>query len=852
MAVTRFSTPFQISRPTSVVNEELYDRTMHELQSKYDEGYLNIQKSLESYNALDLVKPEDIAYRDKKVAELTDKLDGYGNVNLADPKEVIRLQREAAGLSKDKQLMSAVNNTANYRQLIDRYSKLKENPKLIQYYDPANEYADMKQVNSWLNGESPVLGIRSPTLKTDVDKIAQGQFKNMKPTAYSYVNGMYIVNGEMLSEGDLTNAGLNIVQGDANVQGQLMRNADYAFRDATPEQMFNMALSNKVDMIAEARTSLNNYENQLKDASIDATQRAGINNKINQLKANITQQEESYRDVAAKYNRGETSDLNNLKYEVYANKWIKSQVTPFVVNREKITPNQAAVAAMRESGTNQRFNEKLQFDAQQGELNRNARAIQSLNQMNSQLAKVGKVGRYDENGNLVIEGGVASSGVYQQLPTLQPDGEGIDAVKQLDQSVVRTQNDNKLIINDFTKNVLEDTDPALLSKIKPLLDGGNIFDNKTGKFLGDQQGISQAQIDMLRQYDELLDNAKNPDFLKNSPLLSSYGNVVNQLNINQMKWNSLENEKSKAINKVYNDAKSKGEFKGTLDQFNKQLEYEAITISTTGMKQFGNVGPTAPNVSTPKFIKQLNDELNKSTIKNEFLTAKVIGEKDEIYNNPENGYNQLIKNSAFDKGVYINGKLTSVNGNIQSGVSYGADLSDVEDVVVTGIIPNTDQVRVNLMYRADKDKKDLTSREAVVQLNPADMNTLIGRNSQTYNPYSNFDQYLINGQMQDKAGKPLWFNLNGDVPDMTGNLQYRVWNFDGKMSVSLNIPTPNGDAEVKLKGVNFNSTDGLLAIKTSLSKLYINTRAQVIAENPNVPAEQIGKLTLEKLYNTIK
>lgn len=852
MAVTRFSTPFQISRPTSVINEELYDRTMNELQTKYDEGYLTLQKSLEAYNALDLIKPEDIAYRDKKVSELTDRLDGYGNVNLADPKEVMRLQREASGLSKDKTLMSMVSSTANYRQLIDRYAKLKENPKLIQYYDPANEYADMKQVEGWLNGTNSSLGIRTPTLKTDVDKIAQTQFKNMKPTAYSYVNGMYIVNGEMLSEGDLMNSGLNLVQGDANVQGQLMRNADFAFKDATPEQMYNLALSNKVDMIAEARTSLSNYENQLKDASVDATQRAGITNRINQLKANIVQQEESYRDLASRYNRGEISDLNSLKYEVYASKWIKSQATPFIVNREKITPNQSALTAMREDGTNRRFNEKLQFDAQQGELNRNARAIQSLNQMNAQLSKIGKVGRYDENGNLVIEGGVATSGVYQQLSTLQPDGEGIDAVKQIDQSILRSQNDNKLIINEFTKNVLEDTDPVLLSKVKPLLDGGNIFDNTTGKFLGDSQGISQAQIDMLRQYDELLDNAKNPDFLKNSPLLSTYGNVINQLNINQMKWNSLENEKTKAIDKVYNEAKSKKEFNGTLAQFKQQLESEAINIGNTGLKQFGNVGPTAPNVSTPKFIKQVNDELNKSTIKNEFLTAKVVGEKDEIYNNPENAYNQLVKNAAFEKGVYVNGKLASVNGNIQNGVSYGTDIPNVENVIVTGIIPNTDQVRVELEYKEKPDDKTTIRKQAIVQMNPNDMNTLTGRNSQTYNPYANFDQYLINGQMQDKNGNPLWFNLNGDIPDMLGNLQYRVWNFDGKMSISLNIPTANGDAEVKIKGVNFNSEEGLRTIKTSLVKLYTNTRAQVIAENPNVTPETINKLTLERIYSTIK
>lgn len=841
MAISRFSTPFQISRPISVVNEELYDNIMHEKQSAYDEGYLNIQKSLQSYNALDLVKPEDIAYRDKKVAELTDKLDGYGNVDLSDPKEVIRLQTEAAGLSKDKELMSMVSSTANYRQLVDRYSKLKENPKLIQYYDPANEYADMKQVEGWLNGTSKGLSIRTPTLKTDVDKIAQNQFKNMKPTAYSYVNGMYIVNGEMLSEGDLSNAGLNLVQGDSNVQAQLMRNADFTFRDATPEQMYNIALSNKVDMIADARNSLNNYENQLKDASLDANQKASINNKISQLKQNIIQQEESYKDISAKYNRGDVSDLNNLKYEVYANRWIKSQVTPFIVNREKISPNNVAIAAMREDGANKRFNTRMEFDAGQNALNREFQ----LEKAKIQNSKIGKnTTGYDANGNIIV----SSQGVFQSLPAIQPDNE-INAYSEINNSVNNMQKENRRIIAGYTQKVLEDTDPILLSKIKPLLDNGNLFEN--GKFLGDKTGLSQAQIDLLSQYDELLDNAIDPNFIKNSKLIPQYGSVINDINVNQMKWTQLQDEKAKAIKKVFNDAWSKGEFKGTWEQFNDLLNNQSVNINNSGMKQFGNVGATVPDFSAPDFIKQVNAELNKSTIKNEFLTARVVGEKDEIYNNPELAYHGLVEETLKNKGVYINGKLNSINGNIMDGVSYGEDIPNYEKMTITGIIPNTDQVRVNISYKLKPDDKESVTKTALVQMTPDEMKQLTGRDSQTYDPTSNFQNYLINGQMQDKEGKPMWFNLNGDVPNMLGNLQYRVWSFNkGKLRTSVRIPTPNGVQEMMLP-IEVEGENALRSIKVNLSQLYINTRQQKIAENPKLSPEEIHKITLEEIYTQI-
>lgn len=861
MAISRFSTPFQISAPTQVVNEAYVDDVFSTKQAKYDQGYINLKKNLQSYDALDLVRPEDIEYKNRKVAELTEKLNNYGNVDFSDPKESAKLELEAQSLMKDKDLMGRLSATKNFRRLTERYEMLKTDPKRLPYYSEINEWHDMKQVRDWMDGKTPTLNISSPTLKTDKDKIVGDVLKTMKPQTYSYANGLYMVNGEILSGGDLKNQTLNTLQSNPSIAAQLQRDAQYVFRNASPEDIYEQAMSTAVDDISTSRESLLNYENQLKDASISADVKANLTAKVTQLKNNIVQKEQQYQDLSQKFNKGDVSDFENLKYNIFANNWVESVVSPYIVQKEKVTANQVGLALRKEQSDAVKETARMQFQSQQNQLDRESKARSEMLDTQVALSKIGQkldVDKYMSTGEISI--GTDDSAVnsaYYQLPVLQGEA-GVDSFAEINTKSQQYKNENRQLVSQLTKDILNSTDKPLLAQIKPLLDTGNLFDDQ-GKFLGDSKTISPAQIKLLKQYDELLDNASKPEFIKNNSLLSKYGNYKNLMIENQIKWTALDGEKARVEKEVFEDAWKKGEFKGTWNDFQNVLknEVKAVSKSSTrpdedismGERVAAGMSPSLfnNNYESNKFIKRVSEKLSNSPRKNEFYTARAIAEEDKIYNNPESPIHTRVQDLAFKNGALINGVATSLNGSIQGGKTFRDDLPNVESIRVRGIVPNTDRLEVDLMRRTDPSKKDLTPVRATIQLNPDEMKSLYGRGSADAMK-TDFNKSLVNGEMKDQFGNPLYFNLNGDNPGMMGNIQYRVWNFDDKTSVSLKIPTVNGDTEINIKDMEWEGENSLQGVKSYLVKVYNDTFQYIKSNNTNMTPEEVSKLTLQTIY----
>lgn len=858
--VTKFTTPLRINAPLSPINEELLDATLTGQQAKYDQGYMALVDSVNKYNSLDLVRQEDIEYRDRKVQELVSKLDGYGNVDFSDAKNVVKLQMEAQSLANDKDLMSRVANTKNYRRLVERYQTLKEDPKRLPYYSDVNEWNDMQIANAWLEGKSSNMPLSSPTLKVDKDKLAGDAMKTLAPRTFSYSNGMYMVNGEIRSEGDLRQIALNTLQSNPQMQAQMMRDAQYLYRNSSPQEIYEQAMSTQVDEITSHRQSLLAYQNQLKDATITGEQKASIEARVRELEGNIVQAEQRYRDTSEKFSKGDVSDLESLKYTTYANNWIKSATQPYIIQREKRTADNAAIAVARMQHDSQKLTTQMEFQAQQNALDRQLKAQAEENDLTIAANKLGfeiDKENYRRTGevSLLPTGGTAGlANAYYQLPVLQGSDASVDALAEISTKSQQYKNENRQLLSKMTVDILKDTDRDLLTKIKPLLDKGNLFDDN-GKFLGDSQGISPAQVQMLKQYDELLDNAANPATIKSNPLLSKYGQFKNLLTENQIKWEALDKERVDATREVFNDAWKKGEFKGTWNEFQKVLNGEVIstarqkdetpTSAKVAEGMSNNVG--GYQASTGKFISRINAKLNGSSRKNEFMTARAVAPEDKIYNDESSSMYTKVREYAFKNGAIINGVYMSINGSVQGGKSYRDDVGNVDKIIVRGIVPNSDRIEVDLMQRIDPEKKETKAVRATIQLNPEEMRGIIGRNSET--PMTqNFGNSLRNGKMEDSFGNPMYFNLNGDVPNMLGNLQYRVWQFDDEMSVSIKLP---GLTEVNLRGVSFTGENSLQDVKASMAKLYTDTKKSIMAqpESDKLAPEEIEAAVLQTIYN---
>lgn len=856
MAISNYSQPFRPVEVLDPIDFQFLDSTLGTQQAKFDQGYLQIANTLQSYSKLDLVRQEDIDYRNRKVSALKEQLSSYGNQNLADVKVASRLNLEAASLADDKELISKLSSTKNFRQLNDRYQKMKENPKLLPYYSEINEYHDRKVEQAWLNGELKYMPLSSPTLKVDTDKIAGDVLKTIQPKVYSEVNGLYIVDNEVRSESDLRSSTFSVLNGKPEVNQQLKRNADYVFRGTNPDAIYQQAIKAKTDDIAEARESVLKYQNQLKDASISKETKASIEKRIKDLAGEkgdyqsgiIHDAETKLKGLSDDYATKNYPEVDSLKYQLYTDNWVRSVTQPYIVNKQKVRPNQVEMFVQKQNSDALKETNRMAFEAQQKDLDRQNKLDQELIQANIQLAKTGQTAEIDASGNIKINGST-TNGSYYRLSVLQNNDKSTNALQEIDTRISGYQNDNKAVIAKFTEDVLKDTDRSLLTKVQPLLREGNLFD-KDGKFLGDTRNISKAQIDMLRQYDDLLDNSSNPEFIKNNQLLNKYGAYKDELTKNQLRWESLQDEKDKARREVFDEAWKNKETNLRWNDFNKMLDgtlkqkvesgggytYDPIT----GGKTKGSFADTPQE----KFLTRVNDRLNNSPRKNEFITARDINPGDKTFNDPDFAGSKYaaIQRLAAKNGVLMDGVSASINGQIQGGKSYRDNLENVESIQVTGIIPNTNQVMVNVMTRKDPDKKELVGKSAILQLNPDEMKELIGRNSDDQPQPLAFR----NGEMTDRAGNPLYFNLSGSIPDMMGNIQYRYFNFDDKLSMSINIPVDGVPTEVNIKGYEFNTdAEGKLFLVEAYKRIYQQNQSLY----PDMSKEDLSKKSLQDIYN---
>lgn len=864
--VSKFTTPFQVHGPQSVVDPQLLDDLSYK-QAKFDEGYLQISNTLQSYNSLDLIRPEDIQYRNNKVAQLTEHLNSYGNQDLSNVKVAAQLTIDAKSLSTDKDLIGKIQSTKNYRQLVDRYNKMKENPKLLPYYSDVNEWRDMKEASQWLTGQSSTMTKSSPTLKVDTDKILGDMMAKIAPTITSTPNGMYMVEKQMRTQNDLKRSTMDKISSDSSIRSQLMANSEYLYKDQTPDTIINSSIERRMKSIDETKESISQYKIQLLDATTSKEDKSSIDERIKYLENEVLPEQQKIVDnLKSSALKGDYSQASSEAYMMYLDTYADSVTRPYIVDKTKVTPNQVAMFREKNMLHSQEVSAKMQ---QERDLNAidwdNKFKLQAMNN-EAQLKKAGLT--TDGNGNLIS----GSNGAYFQLPAIDENTKEVNAISEITTKSTRYKNENRNIMSQMVEEILEKTDRTLLNKLQPLLrnpNGANIFDNN-GKYLGDNKGLSKAEIDLFKQYDYLLDNATNPSLLKDNPLLNGYAKYSNALIENQTKWEALDNETLKAQKEVFEESRKSGEFKGDWNSFIKTLEGEIKAASSSKLskptdlfssgQQFG-VQSSKTEYSGQKFRDQINSKLNKSNKVLNFKTGVSIATEDKIFNDPSSKVNQNLRTHIIGvdsetggTGVIIDGKTWAINGGIAGGVAVRDKIDGITDIKVTSIIPNTNQMYVDL-YGKDG-KGNVVVKRGKVQFNPDQFNNITGYVA----PRSadDFSKSLTNGAMVDSKGNPRYFNLAGDIPDMKANIKYRVFK-SGEDELLLNIVTvlPNGkEREVivpkeligELKGTN-----ALQDARSRLSTAYIDARRIVAKKNPSITSlEELEKLTLSEFYKNFK
>jgi hypothetical protein len=133
---------------TQPVDLNLLGKVLQFEQGEFDKGVKQVQGTIDSIAALDVVKDVDRQYLNSKLNNLVSSINNIGGVDYSDP----NVQNQISGMSSqiygDDKIINAVGNTKKFRYVQTYYKDLKE--KKPKDWNQANEWYDMNKFSNWL------------------------------------------------------------------------------------------------------------------------------------------------------------------------------------------------------------------------------------------------------------------------------------------------------------------------------------------------------------------------------------------------------------------------------------------------------------------------------------------------------------------------------------------------------------------------------------------------------------------------------------------------------------------------------------------------------------------------------
>ena len=363
--VSKYSAGIPILQPISTLDTSPLYTAVSKKQEQYDRGFLTIQSNLDSLaKTTDLVRKQDMDMFRQKMESKVEGLNSLGNVDLSDVKLTASLTSDVSSIVNDKQVKKAVINTQQYRQYQSRLSKLKENPKMQQYYSPINEQYDVENyIMPWMNGNSDDLSLNSPTLFFDMNSELQKSLKEIKGTSVPTSDGKYIVNGKRVTPEQLQQIAYDKILTDNRFQKQMDVNAWYDVKSKTPQQIAERALTLK-------DAAIEDYSNRMTSATNKLLLDQAENKDVTESKNFLEQGEKALLQLKQE-KEGLLSSNFDVKQLALQNQ--RDALLDFAGRQawsdQKLSADPYGVLAAREAGTNARFQATMDYNAQKDTLN---------------------------------------------------------------------------------------------------------------------------------------------------------------------------------------------------------------------------------------------------------------------------------------------------------------------------------------------------------------------------------------------------------------------------------------------------------------------------------------------------
>ena len=314
--VTKYTQGIPLIKPIDSVDVDFMHQVLVKKQEQYDAGYANTQKMFDEVGNIKLLKESDTQYLNDKINQVSDKINNLGNVDYSDSKFTASLNRDVAGIAKDKRVQNAILDKKNYDQLMERYTKLKENPELYKkYYSDYNYMEDMEQVNKYLTDprEGARLSINTPTFKVDLEGQIDSKMKDMMKISRQRSDGTMIYTNQGLTESELRAKVRGIVTLDPINQKQFSINAKWKYPD--PVALVKNIDEGFTNSIKAIDNQICEYEAQLLQlgANGDEAKKEDLRQKIGSLSDQLTYTKSTVEGL--KTNTAEPSKLKEA-YEM--------------------------------------------------------------------------------------------------------------------------------------------------------------------------------------------------------------------------------------------------------------------------------------------------------------------------------------------------------------------------------------------------------------------------------------------------------------------------------------------------------------------------------------------------------
>ena len=360
--VNKYTTGIPIIKPIDSVDVDFAHQVLVKKQEQFDTGYANLQKMFQAVDGLGLTKENEKAYLQGKIKETTEKINKLGNIDYSDNKLVGALGIDIANIAKDPIVQNAVLNKQAYEQLMDRYTKLKENPKLYeQYYSPYNEAEDMEKVKAYLNDADLTHKFRTntPTFKVDIDKKIDEELEKKMKIKTQRSDGVYIYTREGLTAEQLRAKVQSDIMSNPSYSNQLKINAKWKYND---DKVFNQMLSPLVKSYDSQIDALE-QEIQRKAAAIPNASGVGKEQQLQVLnyeKSNLENQKKQFEAISNEL-KDPMIDLSRKK-EIFEMMQLQERAVNSFPQSEIRTPDKFALLAQQGLQKEKQMGLKFNYD----------------------------------------------------------------------------------------------------------------------------------------------------------------------------------------------------------------------------------------------------------------------------------------------------------------------------------------------------------------------------------------------------------------------------------------------------------------------------------------------------------